>query len=134
MSSGGITLKAYIWKKTLINLAIGTILSTAVAGLATEGKRSGGYMAAFLGAVYLLWAWITYSKIGGGLLTRLKFLQKPEVPYFHRRDKQTRYDDSLAEENQDRLDAILPIPARYRADAIAYLMCGAVLLVLSMIL
>ena len=137
--------KIYIIKKTLINLAIGIGLSVVTAFFLTadDGRPYGGYLAAFLGAIYLLMAWISYSRQKGGLFANFKLTRKREPPYFLRQDKQQHRkafplvtyrhdDDGLEEENQDRLDELLPKPARFRADAISYLICGISLLCLSL--
>lgn len=131
----------YTIKKTIIHLALSGGICALIGVLSAHGRLYAGFAAAFLGAAYLLSAWLRFLKSSGtdvGAWLRRK--APPGVPYFHRRDKQGksglyggkgRFEDSLADEQNDR-DEHLPLKIRLRGDALSFVLCGILLLVSSL--
>lgn len=101
-----------------------------------------GYLAAFMGACFLLAAWIQYMKSKGRDIFRgLRRRKGPEVPYYLRSEKvkKTRlgifgsrhdFDDDL-DENADADVANANESERHKLNAAAFAVTGALLLVWS---
>ncbi len=123
----------------------GALFVWIVVGWVSEGREPyPGFTAAFLGACYLLSGWLSYLKSQGtDVMARLKRKEKPEAPYFHRREKNLkpkawcwgnrhRFDDDMDEILADDPTGI-PLDARQKLDALAFALVGLVLLALSML-
>ncbi len=140
---GGLCLKAYILRKIILHGCVSAAVCVLLGLFSRGGRLYAGFGAAFLGAAYLLAAWLRWLKAGGtDLLRLLKRREARQVPYFHQRDKQKTpgawpgrgkfpYEDSLDSERQQK-DSVLPAQARLRGDAAAFGLCGAVLLAVSL--
>lgn len=138
---GVLNLAFYTMKKTMIHLALSGGICALIGVLSAHGRIYAGFAAAFLGAAYLLSAWLRFLRSSGtdvGAWLRRK--APPGVPYFHRRDKQgksglyggkSRFEDSLADE-QDERDEYLPLKTRLRGDALSFILCGTLLLISSL--
>lgn len=135
----------YFCKKLALHLGVSAATCAAVWVFSAQGRLYAGFAAGFLGAAYLLAGWLRYLKAGGtDILSRLRRKSGPQVPYFHRNDKtrtpgvlptKRRFDyaDGLEEERQDSLREIPP-KLRLRAEAAAFTLCGAAMMVVSGIL
>ena len=101
-----------------------------------------GYLAAFMGACFLLAAWLQYVKSKGSDIFRgLRRRKEPEVPYYLRGEKvkKTRlsifgnrhtFDDDL-DENADVNSDDVNDKERHKINAAAFLVTGLLLLVWS---
>lgn len=131
----------YTVRKTMIHLALSGGICVLIGVLSAHGRVYAGFAAAFLGAAYLLSAWLRFLKSSGtdvGAWLRRK--APPGVPYFHRREKQSksglyggkdRFEDSLTDEQNER-EEHLPLKVRLRGDALSFVLCGVLLLVSSL--
>ena len=136
---------AYILKKILLQGCISAALCALMGLFSRGGRMYAGFAAAFLGAAYLLAAWLRWLRAGGtDLLRLLRRRETPQVPYFHQRDKlktpgvwpgrgKFAYEDSLDSERQQR-DSALPAPSRQRGEAAAFGVCGLALLAVSLLI
>lgn len=128
-------------KKAGFCLAVSFIL-WLVADCFVTVRAYSGYLAAFMGACFLLAAWIQYMKSKGTDIFRgLRRRKQPEVPYYLRGEKvkKTRlgifgnrhtFDDDL-DENADIDSADLDEAQRRRINAAAFLVTGLLLIVWS---
>ncbi len=130
----------YTLKKTFLHLSLSVFLCLAVWLFSEHNQVYAGFMAGFLGAAYLLASWLAYLKHkGSDPFAFLKRKRSPSVPYIHRRDKgsasRLRFFRERHEYEDDGADDDNPLDknARTRCNAIAFLACGAVMLVLSML-
>ena len=132
----------FIIQKIAIVLCVSAAAVIATGFFSTGGRTYAGFMAALLGAAYLLNAWVKFMKARGRMgLPRFKFKSPPEAPFFHRSDKTERpafrfmgrhFNDSLDEEMEDALNESLPGPLRLKASAAAYAVCGVLMLSASL--
>ncbi|MCE5236297.1 MAG: hypothetical protein ABFC62_00045 [Clostridiaceae bacterium] len=125
-------------KKTLLHLTISVLLCLAVWLFSDGGAVYALFMAGFLGAAYLLAAWLAYLKgRGRDVFAFLRRDKTPAVPYAYRREKESpshlRFfrerhaydDDGGADGAGGKIKA--------RCDALSFLICGTVMLALSML-
>lgn len=133
----------YLAKKIGGTLAMGALLCVAVGLWSREGRVYAGFLAAFLGAAFLLTAWLRVLKAKGtDLFGRLRRKENTGVPYFHRGDKEKRAglrpgrdrrgpQDSIAFEQEENAPEL---QLRMRWDAIAYSACGVAFLLVSLMI
>ncbi len=134
---------AYIFRKILLHGCVSAALCVLLGLFSRGGRLYAGFGAAFLGAAYLLAAWLRWLKAGGtDLLRLLRRREVQQVPYFHQRDKlktpgvwpgrgKFPYEDSLDSERQQR-ERGLPPRSRLQGDAAAFGVCGLALLAVSL--
>ncbi len=132
-----------IVKKSLIFLVSSLLACAVISRLSDGGLIYAGFLAAFIGAAFLLGAWLSFMKARGGDIAAM-FKRKPrqEVPYIHRRDKtrapgvmkgKYKYliDDDMEEDERQRRDEILPPDKYHMAVAASRMACGIVMLLVS---
>lgn len=129
--------KKFIWHLVACLLVWGLVRA-----LLPEGRLYAGWMAGFLGACYLLAAWLAWLRGRGtdlGALLRRK--RPPEAPYYLRAEKDRKprlsalrgsrhfFDDDL----EDAVDAADPLPRREREQVrfLAFLATGLAMMTLS---
>ena len=134
----------FILQKIAIVLSVSAAIVVATGLFSTGGRTYAGFMAALLGAVYLLNAWVKYMKSRGRMsLPRFKFKSPPVAPFFHRNDSDKierpafrfagrHFNDSLEEEMEDAMNESLSEPLRLKAEAAAYTVCGLFMLIGSL--
>lgn len=126
-------------KKTMLHLALSIALCLAVWLFSGGGAVYAAFMAGFLGAAYLLAAWLTFLKTKGkDFFAMLKRKKEPEVPYFHRKDKGSASRLRFFRERHDYDDdgdPAVPLDKllRERCAALAFLICGTVMLIASLL-
>lgn len=125
-------------KKTLLHITISVVLCFAVWLFSNGGAIYALFMAGFLGAAYLLAAWVAYLKgRGKDIFAFLRPRSAPDVPYAYRRDKEGpsrlrffrerhAYDDDGGADGANH-------KAKSRCDALSFLICGAVMLAVSLL-
>ncbi len=134
----------YTLKKIALHLAACAVVWTLVALFSPGGRLYAGWTAGVLGACYLLAAWFAYLKSKGtDFMKLIRRKRPPRVPYYLRgSDKNAKarltinnirheYDDDLAQTAEEGANEGLPLVARQRLSALAWLVVGAVLLALS---
>lgn len=130
-------------KKTVAHLILCALLCCAVWLFSDGGSVFAGFMAGFLGAAYLLAAWMAYLRGRGKRLFDFFRREKaPTVPYMYRKEKESpsrmrffrerhEYDDGGAPDaDDDTLDG----KAKSRCSALAFVICGAAMLCVSLFL
>jgi len=134
-----------ILSKSVVILVVSSLIVLAVGLFSVGGWIYAGFAAAFLGAAYLLSAWVKFMRTRNrrvlpdfGRASRSRSRELRRAPYFHRKEKTDRpgvrsvgyhFNDSLEDEAEG--DGRLPAPLRQRAAAAAYAICGALLLIAS---
>lgn len=130
-------------KKTLYNLAVCLALYTVVRQFSRGGPVYAGWLVGFLGACYLLAAWLAFLRSKGSRSFRGLKRTRPQQPphslrnpgYMARRGPGLfgpRYpeDDSLEEESEDEPNGV-PEHAHFRVRAMVYGTVGVLMLILS---
>ena len=121
-------------RKLILHLALCAVICLALARFSVGEQLYAGFAAAFLGAAYLLAAWLRWLKSGGtDLMGRFRRKTPPQTPYFHSPRTARRHESDSLEDERDERDGNLPEPLRLRLDALAFALCGAVMLVVSML-
>jgi len=124
-----------IARKLLLHLALCAVICLALARFSVGGALYAGFAAAFLGAAYLLAAWLRLLKGGGtDLLGRLKRKAPPKTPYFHSPHAVRRHESDSLEDEQTERQGELPPELALRLDALVFALCGAVMLAVSLLI
>jgi hypothetical protein len=134
----------YFVRKTLVRAGVGAALCLLVGLFSAGGRLYSGFASAFLGAAFLLAAWLKLPRPGGGgILGRLWSEKAPGVPYFHQKDKDGRAgifpgrrgerDPGERPFGGDRQQGDGRAEGRrQRCDAAAWAVCGAAFLLASL--
>ena len=108
--------RIYILRKSVVVLAVSSLIVLAMGLFSVGSWTYAGFAAAFLGAAYLLNAWVKYMRARGRRVlpgrrqARSLTLRSRRAPYFHRNEKTDRpgirsigyhYEDSLEDEHED---------------------------------
>ena len=130
----------YALKKTVLHAALCVFICSMVWLFSGGGRVYAGFMAGFLGAAYLLASWAAFMRAKGkDIFAFLRRKREPEVPYFHRKDKGSPSRLRFLRERHDYDDDGVESPrapdriTRARGDALAFLLCAALMLLLSFI-
>lgn len=134
----------YTLKKIALHLVACAAVWALVALFSQGGLLYAGWAAGALGACYLLAAWFSYLKSKGtDFMKLIRRKRPPRVPYYLRgadKDAKARltinnirheYDDDLAQTAEESENEKLPLAARRRLNALAWLAVGAAMLALS---
>ena len=128
----------YALKKAAFNFCLCVIVWFAADRLAAE-PRYAGWIAAFVGACYLLAGWLQYLKSNHvDIVARFRRRKSKETPYFLRGEKQAKtrigfngnrhdFDDDM-ETAAEAEDDDIPVEQRRRLTALVYLIVGIVAL------